>query len=124
MSVNSKVWGAVETIITAASVTTGTLSTAVDLVTLGYEGAQVAVDADFTVTPTDDLIVEVFASLDGTDYDDTPLFTQEIDKDTDPNQITIPVFDLAFFKVNVKRSGSTDTITVTVKVRPWRWNNA
>ena len=120
----SKDWSSESTIINAASVTTGTNSSNVDLETNGYEGAHVTVDADFPASPTDNLTVEVYPSLDGTNYDDTPIFTQEIDNGTDPNQISMIIRDVAHFRLTVKRSGSTDTITVTAKYQAWRWNSA
>ena len=124
MATISKSWGSESTIMNAVSVTTGSLSDDVDLETLGYEGAHVTVDADFPVSPTDNLIVEVLASLDGTNYDDTPLFSFAIDKATDPNQVSFIVKDVAHFKLYCKRDGSTDTITVTAKVQPWRYQLA
>lgn len=124
MGIIKKTWAAEQTIMNAASVTTGTLSTDVDLETDGYEGAQVQVEGDFPGGPSDDLILEILASLDGTNYDDTPIQSITISKDTDPNQITFLIRDLTHFKINAKRSGSTDTITVTIKVQRWRWNSA
>ena len=124
MGTISKSWGSEATIMDAVSVTTGSSSSDVDLETNGYEGTHVTVDADFPVSPTDNLIVEVLASLDGTNYDDTPLFSFTIDKDTDPNQVSFVVKDVAHFKLYCKRDGSTDTITVTAKVQPWRYQSA
>jgi len=124
MATISKSWGSESTIMDTVSVTTGSSSSDVDLETLGYEGAHVTVDADFPSTPTDNLIVEVLASLDGTNYDDTALFGFTIDKGTDPNQVSFVVKDVAHFKLYCKRDGSTDTITVTAKVQPWRYQSA
>jgi hypothetical protein len=124
MATISKSWATENTILNAASVTTGTFSSVVDLVTNGYEGAVVTVDADFPASPTDDLIVEVYSSNDGTNFDDTPIFSQQISNGTDPNQITIVLKDLPQFKVLAKRSGSTDTITVTMKEKSWRWQSS
>ncbi len=124
MATISKSWASPATIISAASVTTGTDSSDVDLETNGYEGAHVIVDADFPVTPTDNLIVQVYAGLDSTDYDDTPYLEFVIDNGTDPNQVSFVVRDVAHFKLTVLRDGSTDTITVTAKQQAWRWNSA
>ena len=110
-----------ETIINAAGVTTGTWSGDVDLETNGMEGAHVTVEADFPASPTDNLIVEVRASLDGTNYDDTPLYSFELNNDTDPNQVSFVVRDVAHFKLFCKRSGTTDTITVTAKCQRWNY---
>lgn len=122
MTTAKRIFGSETTIMNAVSVTTGSASTAVDLETNGYEGAHITIDADFPASPTDNLIVEVQASLDGTNWDDTPIFSQEIDNGTDPNQISIVIKDVLHFRLYCYRNGSTDTITVTAKYQPWRWD--
>ncbi len=121
MAIINKSWGSETTIMNAVSVTTGSWSDDVDLETNGYEGAHVIVDVDFPASPTDNLIVEVRASLDGTNYDDTALFSFTVDKGSDPNQVSFIVKDVAHFNLYCKRSGSTDTITVTAKYQAWRY---
>jgi hypothetical protein len=121
MATISRTFGSETTIMNAVAVTTGSWSDDVDLETNGYEGAHVVVDADFPASPTDNLIVEVRASLDGSNYDDTALFSFKVDKGTDPNQVSFVIKDVAHFKLNCKRDGSTDTITVTAKYQPWRY---
>jgi hypothetical protein len=123
MATISKVWGSETTIMNAVAVTTGSYSDAVDLETNGYEGAHVIVDADFPASPTDNLEVYMQASLDGTNWDDTALFSFVVDKGTDPNQVSFIVKDVARFRLYCKRSGSTDTITVTAKYQAWRWQS-
>lgn len=108
----------------AVSVTTGSYSSAVDLETNGYEGAHVTVDADFPASPTDDLEVHVQASLDGSTWDDTAITSFVIDNGTDANQVSFVVKDVAHFRLYCKRSGSTDTITVTAKYQAWRYQSA
>ena len=124
MATISKSFGSETTIMNAVAVTTGSWSDDVDLETNGYEGAHVIVDADFPASPTDNLIVEVRASLDGANYDDTALFSFKLDKGTDPNQVSFLIKDVAHFKLYCKRDGSTDTITVTAKYQPWRYSSA
>jgi hypothetical protein len=124
MATISKSFGSETTIMNAVAVTTGSWSDDVDLETNGYEGAHVVVDADFPASPTDNLIVEVRASLDGSNYDDTALFSFKVDKGTDPNQVSFVIKDVAHFKLYCKRDGSTDTITVTAKYQPWRYSSA
>jgi hypothetical protein len=124
MATISKSFGSETTIMNAVAVTTGSWSDDVDLETNGYEGAHVVVDADFPASPTDNLIVEVRASLDGSNYDDTALFSFKVDKGTDPNQLSFVIKDVAHFKLYCKRDGSTDTITVTAKHQPWRYSSA
>lgn len=106
-----------------ASVTTGTNSDLVDLTQ--HEGAHVTIDADFPPTPVDDLTVEVYPTANGgTDYDDTPSHSFNISRNTDPNQVSFIVEKVAGFRVRVKRTGTTNTITVTMKYRRWQWATA
>jgi hypothetical protein len=121
MATIKKNWLSVQTIINAADVTTGTWSDDIDLETLGCEGAHVTVDADFPASPTDNLVVEVKTSLDGSNYDDTPLYKFEIDKTTDPNQVSFIIKDVAHFKLYCYRAGGTQTITVTAKCQRWNY---
>jgi len=121
MATIKKNWQTEQTLMDAVSVTTGSWSSDVDLETEGMEGAYITVDVDFPASPIDNLVVEVRASLDGTNYDDTPLYKFEIDKGTDPNQVSFIVKDVAHFKLYCYRSGSTDTITVTVKCQRWNY---
>lgn len=124
MATISKIWGSETTIMNAVAVATGSYSSVVDLETNGYEGAHVTIYADFPSSPTDNLEVYVQASLDGTNFDNTALFSFVIDKGTDPNQVSFIVKDVAQFRLYCKRSGTTDTITVTTKYQPWRWQSA
>jgi len=124
MATIKKNWQSEQTIINSVGVTTGTWSDDIDLETDGCEGAHVTVEADFPESPTDNLVVEVRGSLDGTNYDDTPLYSFEIDNDSDPNQVSFIVKDVAHFKLYCYRSGSTDTITVTAKCQRWNYITA
>ena len=121
MSFINQHWADEAVIMNAVSVTTGSLSSVVSLGAAGYEGAHVTVKADFPVSPTDNLEVYVQTSLDGTVFDDTAIAYRAIDKGTDPNQVSLVVRDAAYFRLFCKRSGSTDTISVTAKARPWRY---
>lgn len=131
MATISKIWGA-ETTLYQTSAFGGTdagvgstevFTSDVDLETNGYEGAHVVVEADFPATPTDNLVVSVYASLDGVNYDDTPLYAFEIDNGTDPNQVSFVVRDVAHFRIGLKSSGTTDTIDAQVKYQVWRWQS-
>jgi hypothetical protein len=75
------------------------------------ESAHITIDCNFPGSPTDHLNVKVYGSLDGTNYDDTAFISFQIDKGTDPNQVSFLVYGLYSFRVGVARSGSTDTIT-------------
>lgn len=109
---------------TTLSGTTEEFSGAVDLETLGYEGAHVMVEVDFDASPTDDVDVRVYGSLDGTNWDDTPMLTFRIDKGTDPNQVSFIVRDLAQFRISFKQTGSTDSHDVRASYQAWRWSSA
>lgn len=98
-------------------------SSGVDLQTNGYEAAHVIVEADFAATPTDDLDVTVFGSLDGTDFDDVGVNTIRIDNATDPAQISLIVHDLAYFRIGTKQTGSTDSHSARCYVNAWRWDS-
>lgn len=108
---------------TTLSGTTEEFSADVDLETNGYEGSHVRVEVDFDVSPTDNVICNIYASLDGTDYDDTPIFSIELDQGTDPNQITIVVKDVAHFRVGLVQTGATDSHNVRVYHQAWRWQS-
>lgn len=77
------------------------------------ETAHVEVEVNFPVTPTDDAIVSVYGTLDASSesWDETPIDTFTIDNGTDPNKRSFLVGGFYKFRVGVKRSGSTDTIT-------------
>jgi len=124
MSQIGKLWGSLTVIANAVSVA-GTMvyTSAVDLETNGYEGAHVTIYADFPASPTDHLDWWAFGSLDGSAWDATAFTAGQIDKGTDPNQISIIIRDVARFRIGMKRSGATDTITVTVKHKSWKWQN-
>ena len=75
------------------------------------ESAHCHVQADFPVSPTDDAVISVYGSLDGTAWSATPLMVLVLDKDVDPNSIDFLVTSVYQFRVGVKRSGATDTLT-------------
>ena len=75
------------------------------------ELCHVTIDVDMAATPTDDLIVRVYTSLDGTNYDDTPYIEFTISKDTDPNQRSFVISGIYQFQVAVLSTGSTDDHT-------------
>lgn len=96
-------------------------SSGVDLETNGYIGAHVIVEADFPASPTDDLEVRFYASLDGSNWDDKPFYSFTIENDTDPCQVSVIITDFAHFRVGLKASGNTDTIDVQVKYKAWNY---
>jgi hypothetical protein len=92
----------------------------VDLETAGQNGAQVLVEAKLNFAAArglgspaiaDSLVIDVFASLDGTTYDTIPLQSYTIAGrgDGDFRTMTINVKDVAHFRLGLKTSGTSDT---------------
>ena len=92
-----------------------------DAITLNPgESAHVQVVADFPETPTDDLEVRLYGTLDESseNWDDTPLqYLGTLDKGTDPNAFSCIVSGIYKGRLGFKRSGATDTITVNAWIR-------
>lgn len=103
--------------------TTEFLSDDIDLETEGYEAAHVTVYIDFGATPEYNAVVKVYGSLDGgATPDKTSIWSQEIDKGTDPNQISFPIRDLLHFKVGISQAGTvTNDAVATVKYQAWNY---
>jgi len=70
------------------------------------------VEANFPTTPTDNLLVSVYATLDASteNWDDTPIMQFEIDNGTDPNKVSWTMMGIYKFRIGVPRTGATDTI--------------
>lgn len=77
------------------------------------EEAHVQVSVNFPTTPTDDALIAVYSTLDDSSetWDLVPLFQIRLSRLVDPNVISFIVRDAYRFRVGVRRSGSTDTIT-------------
>jgi hypothetical protein len=77
------------------------------------ETAQVQVSVDFPASPTDHAVVAVYTTLDDTSevWDLIPMMEFLLENTTDPNRISFLVTGVYKFRVGVRRSGSTDTIT-------------
>jgi len=116
-------WNAKVTLMNAVNVTSGTASDAVNLEASGYEGAAISVLADFPGGATDHLDVSIQGSLDGTNFDTVALAAVRLDKATDPGRVTFNIRNIPYFRVYAARSGSTDTIAVTVTYRPFRYRS-
>lgn len=85
----------------------------VDMVTTlnPRELAQVMIEADFQATPTDDAEFQILSSPDGgTTWDTSPIIPGSISNGTDPARVTVMIVGLERFKVQMKQTGSTDTI--------------
>jgi len=109
---------------TTLSGTTEEFSADVDMETNGYEGAHVTVEIDYDSTPTDEVKIKLYGSLDGTNYDDTPIWEMKGDKGTDPQQLSFVVKDLAHFRLGFQQTGSTDSHDVRAYVQCWNYQSA
>jgi hypothetical protein len=104
--------------------TTESYSSDVDMETNGYEGAHVTVEIDYDATPTDEVKIKLYGSLDGSNYDDTPIWEMQGDKSVDPQQLSFVVRDLAHFKIGVQQIGSTNSHNVRAYVQCWNYQSA
>ena len=107
---------------TTLSGTTEEFSSDVDLVTSGYEGANVMVEVNFDATPTDDVNVRFYGSQDGTNYDDVPLYQVRVENGTDPSQLSFVVYGLAHFRVSFQQTGSTNSHDVRASYMAWNYD--
>jgi hypothetical protein len=103
--------------------TTESYSSDIDMETNGYEGAHVTVEIDYDATPTDEVNIKLYGSLDGTNYDDTPIWEMQGDKSVDPQQLSFIVRDLAHFRIGVQQTGSTDSHNVRAYVQYWNYQS-
>jgi hypothetical protein len=109
---------------TTLSGTTEEYSADVDLETNGYEGAHVTVEIDYDATPADEVKIKLYGSLDGSNYDDTPIWEMQADKGVDPQQLSFIIKDLAHFRLGFQQTGSTDSHNVRAYVQPWNYITA
>ncbi len=109
---------------TTLSGTTEEYSADVDLETNGYEGAHVTVEIDYDATPTDEVKIKLYGSLDGSNYDDTPIWEMQGDKSVDPQQLSFIIKDLAHFRLGFQQTGSTNSHNVRAYVQPWNYITA
>lgn len=77
------------------------------------ETAHVQIDFDPVASPTDDLEVNVYGTLDDStpSWDDVPMMSFIMDKDTDPNTAGFIVAGVYKFRVGVAATGTTDSHT-------------
>lgn len=103
--------------------TTESFSSDIDLETNGYEGAHLIVEIDYDASPTDEVKIKLYGSLDGSGYDDTPIWEMQGDKSIDPQQLSFVAKDLAHFRIGVQQIGSTDSHNVKAYVQCWNYQS-
>ena len=102
--------------------TTEVFSSDIDLETNGYEGAHVIVEIDYASSPTDEVTINFYGSLDGVNYDDTPFLSMQGDNGTDPQQLSFIITGYAHIRIGLVQDGSTDTHTARAYYQAWRWD--
>ena len=106
------------------SSTTESYSSDVDMETNGYEGAHIMLEIDYDASPTDEVKIKLYGSLDGSNYDDTPIWEMQGDKSVDPQQLSFVVRDLAHYRIGVQQTGSTNSHNVRAYVQCWNYQSA
>lgn len=124
MAIGKRTFRALATPMNAVTLgdTAESFSSDVDLETDGYIGSHVAIDVTFSASGTQNVVASVYGSLDGTNYDDVPTFSQEIAVSAgNARQISMIITGLAHFRVGVKHSASdANHATVTITEQSWR----
>ncbi len=103
--------------------TTESYSSDVNLETNGYEGAHVTVEINYDSSPTDEVKIKLYGSLDGSNYDDTPIWEMQGDKSVDPQQLSFVIKDLAHFRIGVQQAGSTASHDVRADIQCWNYQS-
>jgi len=103
--------------------TTESFSSDVDMEANGYEGAHIVVEINYDATPTDEVTIKLYGSLDGNNYDDTPIWEIQADNSVDPQQLSFIVRDLAHFRIGIQQTGSTDSHDVRAYVQCWNYQS-
>ena len=130
MSTISKNWAAQAQIegsgdgYTTLSGTTEEFSADIDLETNGYEGAHIIVEIDYDSDPTDEVKIKLYGSLDGINYDDTPIWEMQGDKSVDPQQLSFIIKDLAHFRLGFQQTGATDSHNVRAYQQCWNYSSS
>jgi len=98
-------------------------SSDVDLESAGNQGAQVLVE--FTGNnDIDDLIVDVFASLDGTTYDTEPFISRTIKNKGKRQAISFLVEGLAHFRLGLRSFSTNTSFKYQITQQIWILTNA
>lgn len=130
MAIIKKNWASVAQIIGSGdgyitlSGTTEIFSSDVNMETNGYEGAHVIIEMDYDASPIDEVKIKLYGSLDGTNYDDTPIWEMQGDHDVDPQQLSFIIKDLAHFRIGVQQTGSTNSHNVRAYVKQWNYQSS
>jgi len=119
-SAQTQIVGAGDAFITLAG-TTESFSAGVDLEANGYEGSHVITEIEYDATPVDQVKIKLYGSLDGTNYDDTPIWEMMGDMTIDPQQLSFIIKDLAHYRIGFQQTGATDSHDVRAYVKNWNF---
>ena len=93
-------------------------TTDIDMETNGYYGMWLFLEHDSNGT-TDDIIISYFASYDGTNFDDTPLWSVTATSDGSDDQISFLVMPVPPHGIiGVKTNGVQDTFDYSINYLP------
>jgi hypothetical protein len=103
--------------------TAESVSTSVNLETDGYIGSHATVSVVFHASGAQNVVIALYGSLDGTNFDTIPLFSQQVAVTAGATkQISLIVQDVLHFRVGARHAASeTNVATVTVKEQSWRF---
>jgi hypothetical protein len=104
--------------------TTESYSDNVDMETNGYEGAHVIIEIAYDDTPTDEVIIRLYGSLDGSTFDTNPIWEIQGDKTIDPQRLSFVIKDLANFRIGVVQDTGTDSHDVRAYIQCWNYETA
>jgi hypothetical protein len=104
--------------------TTESYSSDVDMETDGYEGAHVVIEIVYDGSPTDEVIIKLYGSLDGSTYDTNPIWEIQGDKSISTQRLSFVVKDLAHFRIGVVQDTGTDSHDVRAYVQCWNYETA
>ncbi len=126
MAIGKRTFRALATPMNAVTLgnTAESFSSDVNLETDGYIGSHVAVDVTFSASGSQNVVVSVYGSLDGTNYDDVPVFSQEIAVSAGASrQISLVIHDLLHFRIGAKHKASeSNAARVTATEQAWRFD--
>lgn len=95
----------------------------IDLESNGYQGVQIQIKYRGS-NVKDDLVVDVFASLDATNYDSQPIAHYVLKNDGSHRQKSILVLDMAHVRLGLKTSDTNTTFDYQIDYQTWLLTNA
>jgi len=121
----SRNFSTLSTILSATlAATTESRSSDIDLETVGYEGFQTTVDISWAVSGTENVKVNFYGSLDGTNYDDVPYSSIVLPVVAGiTRQYTFIVWDYLHTKIGLQNVAS-DAYGATIISKYRAWNRA